>query len=76
MTQNVHSIHTIIRLLHVLWNHEPCQLNSEGKHTRDSHLPGEINAIFWVIAEKDEQHYLFDAWETEEQDKWGKRVWR
>lgn len=69
-------MHEIIRLLHVLWNHEPMLLSSGGKQKRDSRLPGEINAIFWVIADMDEQHYLFDAWETEEQDKWGKQVWR
>ncbi|WJN64646.1 hypothetical protein Erwinia_phage_Pastis_00095 [Erwinia phage Pastis] len=76
MTQNAHSIHTIIRLLHVLWNHEPVLISSSGKQKRDSRLPGEINAIFWVIAEQDEQHYLFDMWETEGQEKWGKRAWQ
>ena len=69
-------IHEIVHLLHVIWNHEPMLLSSSGRQKRDSRLPGEINAMFWVVCDRDEEHVFFDRWETQEQDEWGKQVWR
>ena len=60
-------IHEIVHLLHCLWNHEPMLLSSGGKQKRDSRLPGEINAMFWVVCDRrDEEHVFFDWWETQE----------
>lgn len=66
------SIIGILKLLNVLWNHEP----SFGEGKLDSNLPTEINHLFWIINDIDEDiSVLQDIPETESQIKWAKNAW-
>lgn len=71
-TLNSGSIMGILKLLNRLWNHEP----AIGKGKLDSILPTEINHLFWIINDNDEDiSLLLDIPETESQIEWAKNTW-
>ncbi len=62
----------ILKLLNVLWNHEP----SAGKSGLDSDLPIEINHLFWDMNDDfNDISVLLVIPETEPQIKWAKNAW-